>query len=165
MQFLNYFLASVLSYFGLLIGIILIRIAPEEQKPLEKYFIIMRKLLLLLIFAFLVFYYFKNLIYILLLAACFAVILLIGHRIKDSLKKLILSYAVLGFLFFLGSGNNNLFVIESSLILLYGVPAASLIYNKKNHYKIMLHSLTFAAIANLIYFVIANHTSIRNFLL
>ena len=153
MQFLNYFLASVLSYFGLLIGIALIIIAPEEQKPLGKKFSLLRKIFLLLIFAFLVFYYFRNLTYILLLAACFAVILLIGHRIKDSLKKLILSYALLGFLFFLGSANNSLFVIESSLILLYGVPAASIIYNKKNHYKIMLCSVAFVAIANLFYFL------------
>ena len=153
MQFINYFLASLVSFFGLIIGIFLIRIAPEEQKPLEKYFISLRKLLLLLIFGFLIFYYFKSMFYLSLLLACFVSILSIGYKTKDFFRKIILSYLVFGILFFLSFQNKNLFVLESSLILLYGMPAASLIYNKKNHYRIISYNLGFVIIANLIYLV------------
>ena len=57
MQFINYFFASLTSFLGLAIGVMLVKIAPEEQKPLEKYLILSRKILLLLIFIFAVFYY------------------------------------------------------------------------------------------------------------
>jgi len=52
MQFTNYFFASIISFLGLLIGIILVKIAPEEQKTLQKKFSLARKFLLLLIFIF-----------------------------------------------------------------------------------------------------------------
>ena len=171
MQFLNYFLASLISFFGLAIGIFLIMIAPEEQKPLGKYFIKLRKLLLLLIFVFVIFYYtgkssgfsvprkflifvgFKNPFYISLLLACFISILFIEYKTNDFFKKIMMSYLVFGILFFLSFQNKNLFVLESSLILLYGMPAASLIYNKKNHYKVISYNLFFVILANLLYII------------
>ena len=153
MQFLNYFLASLVSYFGLVAGILLVRIAPEEQKPLGKYFLVLRKILVLLIFIFLAFYYHKNLIYISALAVFFILAVFLEYKGKDSIKKSMVAYAMLGFLFFLGSQNKNLFLIESSLIFLYGMPAASLIYNKKNMYVLLLKNSVFVLIANLLYFV------------
>ena len=52
MEFINYFFASIISFLGLAAGILLIKIAPEEQKPLKKYFEICRKSILILIFLF-----------------------------------------------------------------------------------------------------------------
>ena len=151
MQFPNYFFASVISFLGLLIGIFLIRIAPEEQKPLKKYFIISRRLLLLLIFAFIFFYFIRNNFYILALIIFFIFALFVEYKTKDLLRKSAISYAVLGILFFFSLQSSNLFVIESSLILLYGVPTASLMHNGKNHYKIISCNLGFVIIANLLY--------------
>ncbi len=154
MQFINYFFASIISFFGVLIGIILIKIAPEEQKPLEKYFILTRKILLLLIFIFIIFYYYSNAFHLLALIGYFIFLLFIEYKTDDLLKKTIISYAVLGILFFLSSENANLFAIESGLILFYGVAAASLIYSKrrKNAYKIFFYNIVFIIIANLLYF-------------
>lgn len=155
MQFTNYFFASAVSFLGLLIGIILIKIAPEEQKPLSKYFSSLRKIFLLLMFIFLVFYYFSNLFYlaalILLLAALFTAEL----RAKNLFKGSMLAYSIFGILFFISSGNTNLFVIESSLIMLYGIPTSSLMYNKKdgNTHKILYYNIPFIIIANLLPFL------------
>ena len=137
MQFINYFFASLISFSGLLIGILLVKIAPEEQKPLEKYFILARKLLLLTIFIFLAFFYFNNYFNLAALIGYFVFLLFIENKMKDLLRKSIIIYTAFGVLFFLSSKNINLFTIEASLILLYGILTASLIYNKKqrNHYK------------------------------
>ncbi|MDP3765789.1 MAG: hypothetical protein Q8R04_04705 [Nanoarchaeota archaeon] len=155
MQFINYFFASLISFSGLLIGILLIKIAPEEQKPLGKYLILLRKILLLIIFAFVLFYYFNDYFNIIILIAYFLFLLLVEFRINDLLKKSIITYTMLGILFFLSSKNANLFTIEASLILLYGMPTASLIYNKKqrNHYKLIFYNIGFVIIANLVLFL------------
>ena len=154
MQFINYFSASIISFLGLLAGIILIRIAPEEQKPLRKYFAASRWILLLLIFAFVAFYYSKNVFYLLVLFACFVLAVLIEYKIRNELKKSMIISTALGAIFFLSSSNPNLFIIESSLIFLYGIPTASLIYSRKekNHYKILLYSISFLLVANISYF-------------
>ncbi len=156
MQFINYFFVSIISFLGLFIGILLVKIAPEEQRPLRKHFILMKKILLLTIFIFLIFYYYNKLIYLILLIIFFIFLFFVEYRNNDLLKKSIVNYFIFGILFFLSSKNNNLFVMESSLILLYGMPTASLIYNKKekNHYKIVLYNIGFVIIANLLYFIL-----------
>ncbi|MAG91351.1 hypothetical protein CMO83_01615 [Candidatus Woesearchaeota archaeon] len=155
MQFINYFFISLISYLGLLIGIILIRIAPEEQKPLNKYFNLIRKILLLSIFAFILFYYFNSQFNVLVLLVYLIFIVFVEYKIMDQNNKSIVIYAILGILFYLSLNNTNLFTIESSLILLYGIPTASLLYNRKikNHYKIILYNLGFVIIANLLFFI------------
>ena len=155
MQFINYFFASVISFFGLAIGTILVKTAPEEQKPLQKYFFALRKILLLGIFVFLFFYYFENHFYMLTLFAYFLFLLFIEYKINDSFKKSMIIYSVLGILFFLRSKNTNLFTIESSLILLYGLPTASLICSRKekSNYKLIFYNLGFIIISNLLFFI------------
>ena len=161
MQFLNYFFASIISFLGLLMGMVLIRIAPEEQKPLEKYFILYRRILLLMIFAFLLFYYFKNFFIFFTLAVFSIFILLVEFKTRNLLRKSMLAYAILGILFFLSIQNINIFIIESSLILLYGMPTASLVCKRKekNFHKIVFYNLGFVIVANLLYILSSYHFS------
>jgi len=155
MQFINYFFASVVSFLGMLIGIILIRIAPEEQKPLSKYFDLARKILLLLIFVFLMFYYFNKTFYLLILFLYLVFAAVIEYRIPDLFRKSMLTYILLGILFYVSQNNLNLFVIESSLILLHGVMVASLLYDRKlkNYFNVLVYNLGFLIIANILYFL------------
>ena len=133
MQIINYLLASIISYLGLLAGVILIKMAPEEQKPGKKYFILIKKIIFFLIIAFLLAYYKLNLIFSLFLLL-FLFILMLTKKMK--LEKLALAYFFLGIIFFLSSKIIDLFVIELVLVFLYGIPAASLIFNiKKKNYK------------------------------
>ncbi len=154
MQFLNYFLASLLAFGGLVIGYSLVRIAPEEKKPLSVYFAFARLSLIGLIFAFAMFYYFRDYFSLLVLAVYFVFIMLAEYRINDLLKKSIISYIFLGIVFYLSSKNMNLFAIESSLIMLYGVAAASLLYDKKkcSLLKMLFYSSGFLIIANALFF-------------
>ncbi len=156
MQFINYFFTSAISFSGLLAGLLLVKIAPEEQKPLRKYFIILRKFLLAFIFIFLApFYFYSSYIHFGILLIYSAFLIFIEYGVKDFFKKNIVIYTLLGVLFFLSSKNTNLLVIESSLILLYGMPTASLIYERKmkNHWKTIFYNTGFLIIANLLFFV------------
>ena len=155
MQFINYFFASIISFSGLLIGLMIVKIAPEEQKHLEKYMILARKAILLMIFVFIMFYYFNSWFYALALISYFLFLLFIEYKTDDTLNKSMLIYAVLGILFFLSSRNMNLFTIEASLILLYGLPTVSLMYNKKkkDEYKIIFYNAGFVIVSNALFFI------------
>ena len=155
MQFMTYFFASTISFLGLLIGIILINIAPEEQKLLSKYFGRARKIILLLIFIFLLFYFYNNIFYLSILLAYLAFAAFIEYRIHDLLGKSMIFYILLGILFYLGRNNIHLFTIESSLILLYGVSTASMVYStkEKSHFKLLFYNMGFLIIANNLFFI------------
>ena len=146
MQFINYFLASLITFAGLIVGIILIKIAPEEQKPLERYFSIARIFLLITIFAFLILFYFKN--YLILTISLLLFSFFIEYKMKN---KHNLQFIILGIVFFISSQNQKLLAIESALIFLYGVLISSLLYKKETSFKILLRNSMFLIVANLLY--------------
>jgi|TARA_B100000315_G_C14406958_1_gene509181 hypothetical protein len=150
MQITIYFLASIITYLGLLLGIILIKIAPEEQKPGKKYFILFKKMLFFLIVSFLLLFFKINLIFSLLVLLSLSVLMLAD---KIQLEKSFLVYFILGIIFFLSSTTQNLFVIESVLIFLYGIPSASLILKKKNYKDIFVKNLLFFLPVIVLYFI------------
>lgn len=153
MLFINYFFASVISYLGLLIGIILIKIAPEEQKPLKKYFIHFRRILMFIILFLVLFYFINNYLILIILLGLFLILIYFEHKSNDFFIKSFINYSFLGIIFFAVSNNSNLFTLESSLILIYGLPTASLLYKKKNHFKIFYYNLSFLVIANLLFLI------------
>lgn len=130
MQFINYFSSSIISFSGLIAGFLLVKIAPEERKPLKKYFAWMRKAIILLMFLFMLLYYYKRWNYILALVLIFVILMFIELRSKSMLLKSVMSYAAFGIIFFLSRSNLNLFAIQASLIFLHGLPTASLIFKK-----------------------------------
>jgi len=127
MNILNYSLAAIIAYLGLFIGILLAIMAKEEIKPGKKYFIFLQKIILLLIFIFLLIYTDLNYILILLILALIIVHLL---KTKKEFNELPYIYIILSIIFFLSSKILNFFIIESSLIFLYGLPTGSLLTNK-----------------------------------
>ena len=154
MQFANYFFASIISFLGLVIGFMLVKIAPEEQKQLIKYFSFAKKFFLLLIFIFLIFHYSYNSLYILGLIACCMLLFYIDKKINDIIKKSMITYAILGFLFFLSSKDTGLFVFVSSLIMIYGIFVSSMLEMKSKAYeKFLSNNAVFILIANILLFL------------
>jgi len=149
---INYFLSSIVCYFGLLLGIYLIKFAPEEQKPGAKYFVFMKKILLLLMIAFFLFFHKLNII--LIFVILFLVSFVLSYK-KAVLEKSALVYFFLGIIFFFSSKIENLFIIESVLIFLYGVPTASLDVKlkTKNYLRILSKNLLFFAPIIFLYFL------------
>ena len=165
MQIINYFLASIISYLGIALGIILAYIAPEEQKPGKKYFAILKYVFFISILAFLLSFYYKNIFLVLFATASFIVFLSLNknlifrsfkkiNEITDTNKSLII-YTILAIIFYLSSKNTNLFIIESSLIFLYGAANASLLLNmkKKNYPEILLKHILFVIAAMALFFL------------
>jgi len=150
--FLSYFLASLIAYLGLLVGLILIKMAPEEQKPGKRYFILLKKILFFILFIPILYYYKINIAFSLALLS-FVAALMLGNRLK--LDKSYLVYFLLGIFFYLGSRFIELFVVEAVLILLYGIPNASLMLSlKKNNYnEIFINNLLFFVPVISLYFV------------
>jgi len=124
MNLLNYSLTAVISYLGLFVGFILALMAKEEMKDGRKYFLFLQKVILLLVFVFLLVFIDLNYILVLLMLA-FIVVYLLKRK-----NKLVYIYILLGVIFHLSSKMLNLFVIESSLIFLYGIPTGSLLMKK-----------------------------------
>ncbi len=155
MQFINYFFASVITFCGLIVGILLVIIAPEEQKPMQNYLIFARRIILFIIFPFLIFYYFSKIFYLVVLVLYFIFMIITEYKANDMLKKSIVHSSALGVMFFLSSNNPNLFAIESALIMMYWLPTASLIYNRKekNHYRMVFYNIGFIIIASILFFV------------
>lgn len=147
---IEYFLASIIAYLGLLLGVILIKLAPEEQKPGRKYFIFLKKIIFFLILVVLLFFYKVNIILTTVLLV-FVIILMLNKKLN--LNKSSLVYLLLGIVFYLSSKIPDLFVIESVLIFLYGVPNASLILKGKNYLDVFVRNLWFFAPVVLLYFI------------
>lgn len=151
--YLNYFLASIISYLGLLLGIILIKLAPEEQKPGKKYFILLKKILFFIILVTLLFFYKINII-LTTIFLFFIIILILNKKIK--LEKSAFVYFLLGAIFYLSSKIFNLFILETVLISLYGAVNSSILLNlkKRNYYDILIKNLWFFVPIVLLYFIL-----------
>jgi hypothetical protein len=140
MNLLIYTLTAVIAYLGLFMGFTLAIIAKEEVKPGKKNLILVKKMILLIIFIALLMYTEVNYIIVLLVVA-FAIIQL------QKTEKTPLVYTILAVIFYLASKNLNLFMIESSLIFLYGLPTGTLL-TEKNKTDTLINILK-----NIIFFV------------
>jgi len=152
MQFINYFLASVISYLGIALGIILIYISPEEQKPGIKYFSALRYFFFLLTILFLLFFNYTNIFLISLLIIFLIIFIVLNKKPKiNELNKSLIIYLILAVIFYLSYENINLFVIESTLIFLYGTASASLLFNRKNYLEILFKHVLFIIVALILF--------------
>lgn len=153
MQFVTYLLTSLVSFLGISVGTILVFIAPEEQKPLKKYTLFFQYGLLLLIFLFSLFFFFiqNKLIFSGLLLLLFTSIYLMkNHHFPSPII-----YLFLAVVFYMGSLNQNLFIIESTLIFLYGITTGILLTKrrKKNYASLLFLHGTFLVGATILFFL------------
>jgi len=137
MNFINYSLAAVIAYLGLFSGFILALIAKEELKEAKKYLIFFQKITLLFIFIFLLVFIKLNYLVVLLIIIFVMIYFLKGRKEFNELPYI---YIILSAIFYLSSRKLNLFVIESSLVFLYGLPTGSLLM-KKNWKETLINIL------------------------
>lgn len=145
MELINYVLLSLITYLGLFCGVLLIRIAPEEQRPGKKYFLILQKIIFTVIGILLVI----NFSVINLALAAAVILFLVQKNIHYHT-----AYIFFTALIFLTVLQKNGFLILSftALVFLFGMASASLITvpkNWKSSIRIMLELIYFplAAIA------------------
>jgi glycerophosphoryl diester phosphodiesterase len=122
MEILNTILAAIISAAGLPVGFLLARIAKEELKDSEFYFIWMQNIVLIFIIN-LFFYSLKP--KLLTILPVFIVTTIFVLKFKP---RAIISYFAAGVFFYLSMDEpQNILLMLSSLIFLYGFPTAALI--------------------------------------
>ena len=128
----DYFLAPMISYLGLLVGMALILMCREEQKPGKRYFIILKKILLFLSIS--VFLFFIG-ISIILLASLSALMALLLSWEKMPVKNDMLAYLIFGIIIAMSYASQQYFMIQSVIVFIYGLPASSFAFDarKKNY--------------------------------
>ena len=148
MQFLIYFLTSLTIFSALFAGMVLALSAKEELKPGKKYFILLQGVVLLSVIA--SFFAFYINIYLVYFIAVLLIFLLYFNYAKFKEIRPYAVYPVLAIIFYLSSKKLSLFVIESSLMFLYGLPTGSLlaaVKSKKETIKRILPNISFIAVA------------------
>jgi hypothetical protein len=145
MEFLIYLLVLVLSFLGLAIGIILSYQTKEEIPYGKRYFKLAKLFLIIIIFGSL-FYFasqFNFRIMIVFLVMIFLITLFREYIKYDSQ----IEYALLSMAFFLSSFNKTVFMLNASLIFLYGFLEAGLFFintrNKKENLKLSIFNIVF----------------------
>lgn len=126
MQPLNIILSAIICILGIVFGVLLGIIAKEELKDGRKWFLLMQGVIFVFILFFIFKFYMLNIIYIILISVF---VLLVMFFVTD-IRREIIVYSICAIVFYLSIQNTNLFLIESSLIFLYGLPTGSLVYEK-----------------------------------
>ncbi len=121
MEYLNYLLAVVICFISIYIGFFLALIAKEELKAGNKYLLVFQKALFAIVVVSTIFVI-DNIYISLILLGILIYFMFIGHQIRD-----IFIYLVFGVLLYLNSRYGNLFLMQSALVFLYGLPAGSLL--------------------------------------
>jgi hypothetical protein len=146
MDFLTYILTSLVSFTGLIVGIILSRISPEEMPTGRKFFPLVQKIALVAIAAIFISSLVSNLFLRLLLYA--AAIFLLNIKLSPQIV-----YPLLAVPFAL-TLENQAFMPIAVMVFVYGLPTGSL-YSGKNS-GLFLYSapkLSFIALAAILYFI------------
>ena len=121
MEYLNYLLAVVICFISIYAGFFLALIAKEELKAGNKYFLVFQKAILAVVVVSTIFVI-DNVYVSFILLGVLVYFMFIAHHVKD-----IFIYLLFGVLLYLNSQYGNLFLMQSALVFLYGLPAGSLL--------------------------------------
>jgi len=125
---LNEIIMLLVSLTGLLFGLILARIAPEELDPGKKYFFLMNEILFYGILLFSMFLFYLENYYWTFLPIIYLVLYFIVIRKQKRLLKEIMNYSffIIVYVLLIINLKNNLLIILPSLIFIYGLPVGTL---------------------------------------
>lgn len=131
-----YFILGLLSFAGIILGLILGMIAPEELKPGAPWFIKLKNTIFTLLILILLYYNIYNLIIIPL------IIFLILYWYRGTLgeESYMLEYSMMGSLF--GMGYYTPAIPEIiGLIFIYKITSGSLLIYKNNNFNFLIKSI------------------------
>ncbi|MBD3355480.1 hypothetical protein GF361_05905 [Candidatus Woesearchaeota archaeon] len=136
METINIALSIIISLSGIPLGFLLAKIAKEELKKGEQYFIWMQNIILIL--AVNLFFYTLDLK----IASKILILILTSLLIIKTKPRAVIGYIIFAVLFYLDLKNIEITLALSSLMFLYGFPTASLIRLEGiNALKIPIHHI------------------------
>jgi len=146
MEFLTYFIVSILAYLGIIIGSIIIIFAPEEKKGI-KYFIGVNYFLFYIALLFVILFSGFNFL-IIVLSLIFGILFVIYKT-----KQIYTAYLNFAVVFYVSSGSINPFLVISSIVFIYGLSSGAIIMNpkeKKKSFVKALYLIFFVILANIL---------------
>jgi len=147
---MTYFLISIITFFGLIFGIIITSIAKDELRQGKNYFIALQNVIISLSAGILAYFYKIDLYFVVILTLLVFFLL----YLPKSIRKSYIFYPLLAIILYISSGVASFFIAESTLIFLYGFPTASLLVKKKKDILFfILNHISFLIIGNFIYLV------------
>ena len=157
MLLLNYFIATIFSFLGLIAGFLLVKIAPEEQKPLANHIVAFRYVIIAVILL-LYFYFFRELVSMVSVAILAA--LLMFNLMGENYNRMAINSAALGAIFFLSSYKTEALAVSSSLIFLYFLLTGTKWQNfrSRNSARIIFFNLAFFLSSLLLYLITTSHS-------
>ncbi len=150
MNIINYISTLIITFLSIFIGIALAKISPEELKPGKKYIVFFYRILLVSIILIILYHLFltKNYIFLTII-----IILTISLRLIKQYNDII-TWILLGIIFYLSSKQLNYFLIISSLIFLLGLPFGTLLcYQNKNPIKTVIKYVWYIIIAIILFLI------------
>jgi hypothetical protein len=118
----SYFFPMLIVFSGIIVGVVLGIIAPEELRPGKQYMKVFQNIVFALAVLILMFM-FELPIWAILVAA---IVVTVAELLYFDSDISIAAYTVFALLFFISSKQQSIFVVESSLIFLYGLPTGSM---------------------------------------
>lgn len=154
MELISYLLNLVITFSGLLVGIILAYIAPEELKPGEKYHLLLQNFIFSAIIAVYVNHALSSIVFG---AVTYVLVMfLLSYRRISSRAAYLFSGIILAF----STEFKQLMLIESILIFFYGFPTGTLfvkkMIKKSKHYvfgRLLQNYAFYFLLPLLIYFI------------
>lgn len=136
----NILFSSIIIYLGIFVGIILIFMAPDEKKHGKKYFIIFQRVLFWIAVSLISFKFILEFSWLQFLFYIIPLIIILMQMIYGKFNSY-LSYLLFAIILYISAYNRNLFLIEGTLIFLYGMATGSLIGDKKDIRKSIVDGL------------------------
>jgi len=134
MEFVNYLIAAFIVFLGPFAGAALAMIAPEEFNTGKKYFILFKSIMYLLaILAAVGFTIYSGLSYLIAVLMAILITALFVKKHRD-----IMRYAALAVVFYMSTASQQLFILISSMIFMYGLPVGTLLAGDKVKDKLEL---------------------------
>jgi uncharacterized membrane protein YhhN len=129
---LAYFLSLAVCFLGLGAGAAVANMAREELKEGLKYFLLLMRILIILVFVATA-YSFRTNYFILAGLVLFAIVSLLLSPPDQR------TYMMLGIVFFLSQFSQELFILDSALIFLYGMAVGSILaeQSQKRRWRVM----------------------------
>ncbi len=137
MEFLNYFLVSVVCYLGVIAGYILMLVAPEEKKPGMRYFNAVHYSLFIFSVLFVFIFRFQDISFII----CGLLALIVFYVLRN--YGIYISYLWFSVIFYLFSEFSE-FLVFAAIIFAYGLVSGAVICDLKDKRNSLLKVLSLA---------------------
>ena len=147
----QYGLAALVSYLGLVAGLIISFLAREELKEGQRYFVLLQHSVVVVVFLVFMRVLEMNTV----LSVFFAVVLVLALESTKRFDTSMIVYPILAVVLFFSRATQNSLFVTSALVFVYGLATAAmqLDVNKKNYLKVLGKNIGFVVVSVVLFLI------------